>query len=107
MLKYRISDNVGGVKHFLSILRHALRKERHFALAEGFCCFQPRLACNQFRSKNSVRPMHLFGPSSIMITSSNSSVRRSGLLTQLLDVLLHTIAISELARVRTELVDCS
>ena len=33
----------------------------------------------------------------------NSSLKRSGLLNQLLDVLLHTIACSELARVRTEL----
>jgi hypothetical protein len=33
----------------------------------------------------------------------NSSMKRSGLPNQLLDVLLHTIARSELARVRTEL----
>src|SRR5205807_195448 len=44
---------------------------------------------------------------SIMITTSNSSVKRSGLPTQLLGVRLHTIACSELARVRTELFDCS
>jgi len=36
---------------------------------------------------------------SIMITTSNSSRKRSGLLNQLLDVLLHTIAMSGLARV--------
>ncbi len=42
-----------------------------------------------------------------MITTSNSSVKRSGLPTQLLGVRLHTIACSELARVRTELFDCS
>ena len=47
--------------------------------------------------------MHLFGPTSIMITTSNSSLKRSGLPNQLLDVLLHTIAMSGLARVRTEL----
>src|SRR5580692_10961126 len=40
---------------------------------------------------------------SIMITSSNSSVKRSGLPNQLLGVGLHTTAWSELARVRTEL----
>jgi len=34
-----------------------------------------------------------------MITTSNSSMKRSGLPNQLLDVLLHTIACSELARV--------
>jgi hypothetical protein len=39
----------------------------------------------------------------IMITTSNSSVKRSGLPNQLLDVLLHTTAWFELARVRTEL----
>jgi len=31
----RVSDNVGGVKHFLSILLRALRRARHFALVEG------------------------------------------------------------------------
>src|SRR5580693_3714811 len=40
---------------------------------------------------------------SIMITSSNSSVKRSGLPNQLLGVGLHITACSELARVRTEL----
>src|SRR5438105_809491 len=37
-----------------------------------------------------------------MITSSNSSVKRSGIPSQFLGVLLHTIACSELSRVRTE-----
>ena len=37
-----------------------------------------------------------------MITSSDSPVKGSGLPNQLLGVLLHTIAISGLARVRTE-----
>src|SRR5215469_3248386 len=39
----------------------------------------------------------------IMITTSDSSVKRSGLLSQLLGVGLHTIAMFELAHVRTEL----
>src|SRR5215471_8464195 len=30
----RLSDNVGGVKHFLSVLLRALRRARHFALVE-------------------------------------------------------------------------
>jgi hypothetical protein len=30
-----ISNNVGGVKHFLSTLLHALEEERHFALVGG------------------------------------------------------------------------
>ena len=34
LVKYRVSDNVGGVKHFLSALLHTLEKERHFALAQ-------------------------------------------------------------------------
>src|SRR5580700_5294109 len=38
-----------------------------------------------------------------MITTSNSSVKRSGIPNQLLGVLQHTIAISGLSRVRTEL----
>ena len=32
--KHRLSDNVGGVKHFLSVLLCALRRARHFALVE-------------------------------------------------------------------------
>ena len=55
-----VSDNVGGVKHFLSVLLRALRRARHFALVED-CANQPRLARNHFRFGNSVRPMHLFG----------------------------------------------
>jgi len=58
LTKNRLSDNVGGVKYFLSVLTPALVRARHFALAEAVP-FQPRLARNQFR--NSVRPMHLFG----------------------------------------------
>jgi len=34
MAKHRVSDNVGGVKHFLSVLLCALRRARHFALVE-------------------------------------------------------------------------
>jgi len=34
--KHRLSDNVGRVKDYLSTLRHALVKERHFALVEDF-----------------------------------------------------------------------
>ena len=33
--KIAISNNVGGVKHFLSTLLHALEEERHFALVGG------------------------------------------------------------------------
>jgi len=33
MLKYRVSNNVGSVKHFLGALTRALRRVRHFALS--------------------------------------------------------------------------
>jgi hypothetical protein len=55
-----LSDNVGGVKHFLSVLIHALLGARHFALVEELP-YQPRLARNRYQVRNSVRPMHLFG----------------------------------------------
>jgi hypothetical protein len=32
----RVSDNAGGVKHFLSVLLRALPRARHFALVEAF-----------------------------------------------------------------------
>jgi hypothetical protein len=31
----RVSDNAGGVNHFLSVLLRALRRARHFALVEA------------------------------------------------------------------------
>jgi len=34
LLQNRLSDNVGGVKNFLSTLLYPLEEERHFALAE-------------------------------------------------------------------------
>jgi hypothetical protein len=40
----RFSDNVGGVKLFLSTLRSALVGKRHFALVDGFCFANRRLA---------------------------------------------------------------
>ena len=42
-------------------------------------------------------------PRSIMITTANSPVKGSGIPNQFLGVLLHTIAMSGLSRVRTEL----
>jgi hypothetical protein len=59
LLKYRLSDNVGGVKHFSSVLIRALGRARHFALVEELP-YQPRLARNRFQVRNSVRPLHLF-----------------------------------------------
>src|ERR1035438_9079726 len=65
---------------------------------------QPRLARNQY-SGPELGPTHasLRSRTAIMITTSNSSVKRSGTPNQLLGVLLHTMAISGLSRVRTEL----
>jgi hypothetical protein len=50
------------VKHFSSTLLHALKEERHFALVDGVAFSNRRLARNRFQVRNSVRPMHLFGP---------------------------------------------
>src|SRR5436190_18478763 len=95
-----LSDNVGGVKHVATTLPHALEQERHFALMGSLP--------NQYSGrKTQFDPCISSVTGSIMITTSNSSVKRSGLPTQLLGVRLHTIACSELARVRTELFDCS
>jgi hypothetical protein len=44
LLKNRVSDNVGGVKQFLSTLQHALVEERHFALVEAFAFALPTQA---------------------------------------------------------------
>src|SRR6202162_1264897 len=66
--------------------------------------FQPRLARNQY-SGLELGPTHasLRSLTTIRITTSNSSVKRSGTPNQLLGVGLHTIAMSGLSRVRTEL----
>ena len=57
-----VSDNVGTVNPYLSVLLRALRRARHFALVEDVALpYQPRPARNQFQVRNSVRPMHLFG----------------------------------------------
>src|SRR6202166_4732997 len=65
---------------------------------------QPKLARNQ-HSGLELGPTHasLRSLTAIMITTSNSSVKRSGTPNQFLGVLLHTMAISALSRVRTEL----
>src|ERR1017187_8055666 len=47
LLKHRLSNNVGGVKHFLSVPIRALRRARHFALVEDVP-IQPKPARNQY-----------------------------------------------------------
>ena len=86
-------------------------EERHFALVEGFAVAvafafalptKARLVIGS-RSGTQSDPCISSVTLSIMITTSNSSAKRSGLLNQFLGVLLHTMTCSELARVRTEL----
>ena len=62
LAKNRVSDNVGGVKLFLSTLGRALVGERHFALVDGFALPTVGSLRNRFQVRNSVRPMHLFDP---------------------------------------------
>jgi hypothetical protein len=50
------------VKHFMSTQKHALGEERHFALLEKSAESNQGPAFNQFQVRNSVRLMHLFGP---------------------------------------------
>ena len=97
-----VSDNVGGVKFFVSVRTRALRRARHFALIEEV--LYPTKARSQSVSGLELSPTHasLRSTTSIMIASSNSPVKGSGLLNRSLGVLLHTHACSELARVRTE-----
>jgi len=82
-------------------------EERHFALVEGFAVAfalptKARLVIGS-RSGTQSDPCISSVTTSIMITTSNSPVKGSGIPNQLLGVGLHTIAISGLSRVRTEL----
>jgi hypothetical protein len=64
---------------FFCISLHALREERHFALVDGFALPTIGSLVIGFRSEVSIRPMRLFDPQHpIMITTSNSSLQRSG-----------------------------
>src|SRR5271157_6210383 len=103
LAKYRVSNNVGGVKHFWGALARALRRARHFALVEDFAMPTQGSLVIVFRSKTRSDPCISSVTPSIMITTSNSPVKGSGIPNQLLGVLPHTIACSELSRVRTEL----
>ena len=91
------------VKSFLSVLTRALRRARHFALLEKVP--YPTKARSQSVSGRELSPTHasLRSKRSIMIASSNSPVKGSGLPNRLRDVLLRNNACSGLARVRTEL----
>src|ERR1700687_1912265 len=90
------------VKHFLGPLTvHS--EERALSLSLKVLPYQPRPARNPFQVRNSVRPMHLFGHTFDHDYYFELPAKGSGIPNQLLDVLLHTMAISRLSRVRTEL----
>jgi hypothetical protein len=97
-----LSDNVGYVKYFFSTRLRPLGEERHFALLEQVPC--PTKARFQSVAGQELSPTHasLRSTTSIMITSSNSPAKGSGLPNRLRDVWLHINACSGLARVRTE-----
>ena len=79
-------------------------EERHFALIEMLHHTQPKGSLViVFRSGTQSDPCISSVTLSIMITISNSPVKGSGIPNQLLGVLLHTMAMSGLSRVRTEL----
>ena len=56
LLINRLSNNVGGVNHFLSELGRALSEERHFALFEKLVPIQPRLARNHRSGRELSQP---------------------------------------------------
>jgi hypothetical protein len=98
-----ISDNVGDVNCFLSVVLRALRRARHFALVEKV----PYPTQTRFQSvagqELSLTHASLRSTTSIMIASSNSPRRGAGCPIDLLGDLVHSNACSGLARVQTEL----
>src|SRR5713101_5649235 len=92
-------------QHFSSTLTHALRRARHFALVEGLAvCFTNQgplviVSGQETRSDPSISSV----TTSIMITTSNSPLQGSGTPNRYDGELLHTMGISGLSRVRTEL----
>jgi hypothetical protein len=98
-----MSNNVGGVKHFPSTPLHALVEERHFALVGGLRC--PTLGSLLIVWGQELSPTQpsLRSPTGIMITCSNSLGFGSGRPNHYVGDLLHTMGMSGLSRVRTEL----
>src|SRR5215831_4972852 len=99
----RVSDNVGGVKHFLSVLLRALRRARHFALVEKQLPLPTKARSQSIQVRCRSDPCISSVTTAIMIPTSDSPEKGSGTPNQFLGVLLHTIAISGLSHVRTEL----
>jgi hypothetical protein len=73
------------------------------SLSLRHCHANPGSLVILFQVRNSVRPMHLFGHNRDHDYYFKLPVKGSGMPNQLLGVLLHTLAISGLSRVRTEL----
>src|SRR5271169_2471371 len=103
LTKPGLSDNAGPCQALLSAVLHALKEERHFALLDGVAFSNRRLARNRFQARTQSDPCISSVATAIMITTSDSSVKRSRTPNQFLGVLLHTIAMSGLSHVRTEL----
>jgi hypothetical protein len=82
----------------LRTLLHALGEERHFALVEDVP-IQPRLARNHCRSGTQSDPCISSFTTSIMITTSNSPVKRERAAQSIARCFTATMACSELARV--------
>src|SRR5450631_236854 len=78
-------------------------EERAISLSLKNCHTNPGPLVILFQVRTQSDPCISSIPTAIMITTSNSPVKGSGIHTQLLGVLPHTIAISGLSRVRTEL----
>jgi hypothetical protein len=92
------------VKRYSSARLHALKEERHFALLDGVAFPTVGSLVIVCQARNSVRPMHLFGPNFDHDYYFELPRKRgAGSPNQLLGDRLHTIAISGLSRVRTEL----
>src|ERR1019366_6307466 len=91
------------VKHFLNELLRALRRARHFALAEGSAI--PTKGSLVIVSGQETRsdPCISSVTTSIMITTSNSSAKEERAAQSITRCSTAHIACSELARVRTEL----
>src|SRR5215471_15305483 len=99
-----ISNNVGGVKQFLRTLLSALIEERHFALVDGFARFQPWARFESSGSGTQSDP----AISSITHCDQDSFIRTplltgSGMPNHYSGDGLHTIGMSGLSHVRTEL----
>src|SRR5437868_9898471 len=88
---------------FLSTLLHALVEKRHFALVDGGALSNLGLASNRWGQELGPTQPSLRSPTAIMITCSNSPALGSGMPNHYIGDLLHTIGISGLSRVRTEL----